>query len=81
MTPVTTPYLIKFAPTAAQQMKTLPPKQCKLIIKLVEALAINPRPPDVKKIEGMTGLYSETIHHSRVIYKIEEQEVFILVIK
>ena len=81
MTPAITPYLIKIAPAAARQIKALRPKHSKLIIKLIEALAINPRPPDVKKIEGMTGLYSETIDQSRLIYKIEEQEIFILIVK
>jgi mRNA-degrading endonuclease RelE of RelBE toxin-antitoxin system len=47
----------------------------------VEALAINPRPPGVKKIEGMTGLYSEDVDHLRLIYKVEEQEVLLLLIK
>ncbi|HLB57739.1 MAG TPA: type II toxin-antitoxin system RelE/ParE family toxin [Gammaproteobacteria bacterium] len=76
-----TPYHIKIAPTAATQIKTLPLKSRKLIIKLIEALAVNPRPPGAQKIEGMTGLYSEAIDHLRLIYKIEEQEVLLLVIK
>lgn len=79
--PVSTPYNIQFAPCAAKQIKALPSKQRKLIIKLIEALAINPRPPGVQKIDGMTGLYSEAIDQIRLIYKIEEQEILVLVIK
>ena len=79
--PVTTPYYIKIAPAAARQIKALPVKQSKIIIKLIEALAINPRPPGVQKIEGMTGLYSEAINQSRLIYKIEEQEILLLLVK
>ena len=78
---MTTPYHVKIAPLAVRQIKELPPKQRKTIIKIAEALAINPRPPGAKKIEGMTGLYSEAINHSRLIYKIEDQDVLILVIK
>lgn len=78
---VTTPYHIKIAPTAVQQIKTLQPKQQKIIIKLIEALAINPRPPDVNKITGMTGLYSESVQDLRLVYKIEDQEVLLLVVK
>lgn len=77
----TNPYYVKVAPKAAQQIKALPIKSRKLIFKLVEALAVNPRPPGVKKVEGMTGLYSESINHLRLIYKVEEQEILLLLVK
>jgi mRNA interferase RelE/StbE len=78
---VTTPYHVRIAPTARKQIKALVPKQQKIIVKLAEALAINPRPPGVKKIEGMTGLYSEAVNQHRLIYKIEDQDVLILLVK
>ena len=78
---MTTPYHIKIAPAAQRQIRALSSKQQKVIVKLIEALAINPRPPGVKKIEGMTGLYSEDIQLQRLIYKVEEQEVLILLVK
>jgi mRNA-degrading endonuclease RelE of RelBE toxin-antitoxin system len=53
---VTTPYHVRIGPTAVAQIKALSAKQQKVIVKLAEALAINPRPPGAKKIEGMTGL-------------------------
>ena len=76
-----TPYHIRIAPTAVRQIKALPQKYQKMIIRLAEALAINPRPPGAKKIEGMTGLYGEAINHLRIIYKIEDQEILLLLIK
>ncbi|EKD53930.1 MAG: addiction module toxin [uncultured bacterium] len=78
---MTTPYHVRIAPKAVRQIKTLSPKQRKLIFKLVEALAINPRPPGTQKIEGMTGLYSESLDQLRLIYKIEEQELLLLLVK
>lgn len=76
-----TPYHIKIAPAATRQFNVLPQKHQKSLIKLIEALAINPRPPGVKKIDGMMGLYSQDMNPVRIIYKIEEQEVLILLIK
>lgn len=78
---MTTPYHIKIAPIAQRQIRALPLKFQKPIIKLAEALAINPRPPGAEKIEGMTGLYSQPLQHLRLIYKIEEQEVLLLLVK
>lgn len=76
-----TPYHIKIAPTAHHQIKTLSAKCRRLIIKLMLALAINPRPPGAKKIAGMIGLYSEQIDQLRLIYKIEDQEILLLLVK
>ena len=78
---MTTPYHVRIAPTAAAQIKALAGKHQKIIIKLAEALSINPRPPGAKKIEGMTGLYSETVNEHRLVYRVEDQEVLILLVK
>jgi mRNA interferase RelE/StbE len=78
---VSTPYHVRVAPQARRQIKALALKHQKIIVKLAEALSINPRPPGAKKIEGMTGLYSEVVNNSRLVYKIEDQEVLILLVK
>lgn len=76
-----TPYLIKIAPQARRQVHALAHKHQKAVIKIIEALAINPRPPGAKKIDGMMGLYHEEMSHVRIVYKIEEQEILILLVK
>lgn len=76
-----TPYHIKIAPTAVAQIKQLPTKQQKLVIKLAEALSVNPRPPGSNKVKGMMGLYSETVSPLRLIYKIDDQEILLLLVK
>lgn len=76
-----TPYHIKIAPAAVRQLKALSPKSQKTVLKLAEALAINPRPPGAEKVEGMNGLYSEQVHEVRLIYKVEDQEVLLLLVK
>ena len=67
-----TPYHIVIAPAARRQVEALPLKQQKDVIKLLDALAINPRPPGAKKIEGMNGLYREELEQLRLIYKVED---------
>lgn len=78
---MTKPYHIQISPAAQRQIRILSTKYQKIILQFVEALAVNPRPPGAKKIEGMTGLYSEDIESIRLIYKVEEQEVLLLLIK
>ena len=76
-----TPYHVKISPAAVRQIHALALKQRKMIVKLAEALAVNPRPPGSTKVEGMTGLYSETVNSSRILYKIEDQVILLLVVK
>ncbi len=76
-----TPYTVRIAPAALRHIFALPVKQQKTIIKLIEALGINPRPPGVTKIDGLTGLYCEHVEQHRLIYKVEEQEVLLLLVK
>lgn len=78
---MSTPYDIKIAPKAHQHILQLSDNDQKTMLKLIEALAINPRPPGAHKIDGMTGLYSEAIHNLRLIYKIDEKEILILLAK
>lgn len=78
---VTTPYNVSLAPTAYRQLKKFSLKQQKLFIRLIETLSINPRPAGAKKIDGMIGLYAESVNQIRLIYKVEDQEILILVLK
>jgi mRNA interferase RelE/StbE len=75
------PYHVKIAPAAHREILQLPQKHQKNMLKLIETLAINPRPPGATKIEGMTGLYYQEVTPLRIIYKIEEQEILVLVVK
>ncbi len=77
---MTKPYHVKIAPKAHSQIKKLSSKHRKVVIRLAEALSINPRPPGSKKVGGMTGLYSEEVEHLRLIYKIEDQEIILLLV-
>jgi mRNA interferase RelE/StbE len=75
------PYHVKVGPTAQQQLRALDAKVRKTVLKVVEALGINPRPPGAEKVSGMIGLYTQVIPPVRLLYKIEEQEVLLLVVK
>lgn len=75
------PYHILIAPTAHRQIQELVPKTRKNVIKLLDSLAINPRPPVSRKIDGMTGLHCEDINNLRIIYKVDDQEVLVLLVK
>lgn len=78
---MTSPYSILFAPAAYRQILALDAKHRKDMLKLLNALSINPRPPGANKIDGLTGLYAETMYHMRILYKIDEHDILILCVK
>ena len=75
------PYEIQIAPSAARSISDLTSKEQKQVLMVIEALAINPRPPGSEKVDGMVGLYQEPIDEKLLIYKIEEHEVLVLLLK
>lgn len=78
---MTSPYHLKIAPAAHRQILKLPIKTQRMILKLIESLRINPRPEGIRKIDGMTGLYASQVDHVKLIYKIDEQEILLLLVK
>ncbi len=78
---MTTPYDIKIAPVAHRQFLEQPAKVQKEILRMLDALSVNPRPPGTKKIEGLTGLYASPMNGLRLVYKIEDQVIFLLLVK
>ena len=78
---MTVPYHVKIAPAVKVYLQTLGAKQQKLIIKSIETLSINPRPPGAVKIDGLMGLYKQNLETVQLMYKVEEQEVLVLLIK
>ncbi len=54
--------------------------QRKVVAKL-ERLEENPRPPGSKKLEGAEDLYRVRVGDYRVVYRIERQELLVLVVR
>lgn len=75
------PYDIQIASRAADSIRNLPSKEQKHLLRVIEALGINPRPPGSEKVDGMVGLYKEPIGDWELIYKIEEHEILVLLLK
>ncbi len=75
------PYHVKVSPAAVKSIKKLAAKQQRGVIQLMESLAVNPRPSGANRVAGMRGLYTEMANEFRVVYKIDNQDVLLLVVK
>jgi mRNA interferase RelE/StbE len=74
-------YKVEFTPAAARQIKKLSPLIQKRIISRIEILATNPRPGNVKKLEGEDNLYRLPAGEYRIIYQIQDKILLVLVVK
>ncbi len=66
--------------SVAKDLRSIPAKEVARILKRIEALAVEPRPPGVEKLSGQEkyrirqGVY-------RIIYEIRDHELVVIVVK
>jgi len=75
-------YSIQFLPAAAKELKALPKKAIVEIDTELLALAKNPRQhSSVTALQGYKGLFRLRVGDYRVIFKLENRQLLILVVK
>jgi len=73
-------YAIVFARSARKELQALDHAIATRIIKRIEALAMEPRPSGVKKLEGAPDLWRIRVGDWRVVYRISDRERLIDII-
>lgn len=73
-------YRIIIPKSVEKQLNNLPKKQRQKIIEAIKFLGVVPRPDGVKKLKGYDQTYRIRIGDYRVIYKIEDDQMIILVL-
>ena len=74
-------YRIEFASSAVREFKALERTVQRRIATRIDALAANPFPSDVKKLQGAPEHYRIRVGDYRVIYRVEKKIVTIVVVK
>jgi mRNA interferase RelE/StbE len=74
-------YRIELAPAASRQLRKLDPDVRGRLSKRIDALATNPRPSGVEKLEGEEGFCRVRAGDYRIIYTIEDQVLLVVVVK
>jgi len=73
-------YEVKFNPGADRALSKLDLQDQRRIIRRVEDLAVDPRPPGVKKLEGPDALWRIRVGDYRVIYQIFDKVLVIVIV-
>ena len=74
-------YRVDFAKQAAKQLKALSPQEQQRIKSKIDALVDSPRPDAVVKLSGEDDLYRIRVGDYRIIYRIQDNHLLILVLK
>lgn len=67
-------YAVVFARSARKELQNLDPQVARRIIKQIEALVSDPRPPGVVKLEGAADLWRIRVGQWRVVYRISDRD-------
>lgn len=74
-------YSITYKPSAAKSLRKIDRQHQQAIITAIDALAHQPRPDGVKKLQGGEGEYRLRVGSYRIIYDIKDHELVILVLR
>jgi len=74
-------YRIELTKAAERDLTTAPKSILKRLDACILGLAVDPLPPGVKKLKNCDGLYRVRVSDYRIIYRIEQEILTILVVK
>lgn len=74
-------YEVEITPAAQRTIKKLPKNIQRKIIEIIELLALEPRPVGVVKLSAKENLYRVRTGDYRVIYKIQDKFLPIVITK
>jgi mRNA interferase RelE/StbE len=74
-------YRIILKPSAERELSRLPLALTERIERTIDALAADPRPAGVKKMQGAANLWRVRVGDYRIVYEIHDREIVIMVLK
>lgn len=74
-------YRIELTKTVARDLMAVPKLMLKRLDTCIVSLADDPLPPGVKKLKNSDGLYRVRVSDYRIIYRIEQDILTVLVVK
>ncbi len=75
------PYQIEFSRRAEKQFEDLPQQIQQRIRPRIDALAEDPRPPGVKKLEETENQYRLRVGDYRIVYEIHDAILLVILVR
>ena len=74
-------YRVEISPAAGRQIRRLRRANFELAESAIANLAVNPRPPGVVKLQGMRDVWRIREGQMRVIFRIVDSELLVVVLR
>jgi mRNA interferase RelE/StbE len=74
-------YRIEVSATAERQIRKLPRADQIRVVRVIQALSRDPRPPGCRKLTGHDDVFRVRIGRYRVLYSIEDRHLIVIVLK
>ena len=74
-------FVIAFTRSAQKDIRAVPGDIQPRVLSAIQALADDPRPHGIKQLKGLDDLYRIRVGAYRVIYRIHDDELEILIIR
>jgi len=74
-------YKIAFAPAALRQLRKLPKPDQQRIMRAIQSLEDDPRPPNSKKLQGAESFWRIRVGDYRVVYEIQDSKLIVFVLR
>ena len=74
-------YVVRIAPAARHEIKRLSKQNQRRVVAVMQGLAVNPRTHGYTPVEGFDGLFKVRVGDYRVIYKIEDEELLVVIVR
>lgn len=72
---------VLFKPSGLREFRALPARMQARVGRSLDSLALDPRPPGVKKLEGGEGFHRVRVGDYRIVYAIDDAARIVLVVK
>jgi mRNA interferase RelE/StbE len=74
-------YRIEVSATAERQIRKLARADQIRVLRVIQTLAANPRPPGCRKLSGFEDVFRVRVGRYRVLYSIEDRRLIIIVLE
>ena len=74
-------YTVQLAPAAKRQLRKLDRSIQERVVRRLDKLEKDPRPPGVEKMEGDESTYRIRLGEYRIVYEIRDKVLVVLVLK
>lgn len=74
-------YAVEYDRKALKELSTLDKPVARRIVRAVDELAKDPRPPGCRALSGHPDLWRIRVGHHRVVYTIRDAELIVLVLR